>query len=323
MIAQSKNSARRSNFIDESDRARLFVVCPREYTEEDLKEKFIQFGCVDYCQIVRDHTTKKSKGLGYVKFHKASAAAVALENCDANFRAILAQPKTAKVTHFSNANNESTNNTNMSNFSVANYLPSLLCNTHLENEVKLMEASIIAQKAIQNLMHENVKANENQGTTKNGLRLFVIVSTQVSQEQLHRLFDIIPGMLSCKIKLNHQTGESKGFAYVTYSSLAMAAYAREKLNGIEYPIGHKLIIKYAEDPPTSFKKSKSVTESADDDTLHGSQCVYDSSSTANLNSKENQFYAKRNDPNHDEIMTEQLTNGTGTSRKRLKISPDT
>ena len=322
MIAQSKNSTRRSNFIDESDRSRLFVVCPRDYTEEDLKEKFIQFGCVDYCQIVKDHTTKKSKGLGYVKFNKASAAAVALENCDANFRAVLAQPKTAKVTHSSNANNESTNNTNIGNFSIANYLPSLLRNAYLESGVKSMETSIIAQKAIENLMHENVKADENQGKSKKGLRLFVIVSTQVSQEQLYRLFDIIPGMLSCKIKLNHQTGESKGFAYVTYCSLAMAAYAREKLNGIEYPTDHKLIVKYAQDPPTSFKKSKSNAETTDDDTLHDNQCTDDSGSTSSLNSKENQFYAKRNDSSPDQIVAEQLTNRSGSSRKRLKVSPE-
>ncbi|EDV26718.1 uncharacterized protein TRIADDRAFT_1749, partial [Trichoplax adhaerens] len=208
MIAQSKNSTRRSNCIDEYDRARLFVVCPRDYTEEDLKEKFVEFGSIDYCQIVKDHTTKKSKGLGYVKFNKASAAAIALENCDASFRAVLAEPKSTKLPQSYGAN-----------------------------------TSAIAQKTIENLMLDSVKANGNRGSTKNGLRLFVIVSTKVTQEQLHRLFDIIPGMLSCKIKLNRQTGGSKGFGYVTYCSLAMAAYAREKLNGIEYPIGNKLIVK--------------------------------------------------------------------------------
>ncbi|RDD42608.1 RNA-binding protein 45 [Trichoplax sp. H2] len=329
MIAQSKNSTRRSNCIDEYDRARLFVVCPRDYTEEDLKEKFVEFGSIDYCQIVKDHTTKKSKGLGYVKFNKASAAAIALENCDASFRAVLAEPKSTKLPQSYGANSETTNSSNLANLSIIDYLPSILRNAYLDNESKPVEASAIAQKTIENLMLDSVKANGNRGSTKNGLRLFVIVSTKVTQEQLHRLFDIIPGMLSCKIKLNRQTGGSKGFGYVTYCSLAMAAYAREKLNGIEYPIGNKLIVKYAEDPPTFCKKSDGNARSVEKSNINDSQSIAESTSLHSVNSKEKQYCVKHrhdddddeDDNDDDEVMNDQL-NGKNTYRKRLKITPE-
>ena len=44
------------------------------------------------------------------------------------------------------------------------------------------------------------------------------------------------------------TGESKGYALVTFRSLQAAVYAKEKLNGFEYPPGQQMIVKYAEDP---------------------------------------------------------------------------
>ena len=81
-----------------------------------------------------------------------------------------------------------------------------------------------------------------------GNRLFVMVSTAITQEQLMRLFDLIPGMEFCEIKRNHMTGESRGFGYITYSSIQAAMYAKEKLNGFEYPLGHKLVVRFAEEP---------------------------------------------------------------------------
>lgn len=86
-------------------------------------------------------------------------------------------------------------------------------------------------------------------TSHTPTRLFVKVSPEVGPAQLSRLFDIIPGMQMCDLKQNYNTGESKGFAYVTYNSVGSAIYAKEKLNGFEYPLRSKLLVKYAEDPP--------------------------------------------------------------------------
>lgn len=56
-----------------------------------------------------------------------------------------------------------------------------------------------------------------------------------------RLFDIIPGLEFCQI-----TGESSrtsNFATAVYNNPEAAAYARDKLHGLEYPPGERLIIK--------------------------------------------------------------------------------
>ena len=81
-------------------------------------------------------------------------------------------------------------------------------------------------------------------------RLYIVVSPVVTEDQLSRLFDLVPQMEYCDLKCAHSTGESRGFAYVTYSTINAAMYAKEKLNGFEYPPGCKLVVKYAEDPPS-------------------------------------------------------------------------
>ena len=97
MIAQSKASGSKTDFSDDSALTRLFVICPKEYTEDDLRSKFEAFGEIEYTQVVRDHKTKENKGFGYVKFSKTSSAALALENCDKSLKAVWAEPKSARV----------------------------------------------------------------------------------------------------------------------------------------------------------------------------------------------------------------------------------
>lgn len=40
------------------------------------------YGDIEYAIVIRNKTTGESKGLGYVRFHKPSQAAKAIENCD-------------------------------------------------------------------------------------------------------------------------------------------------------------------------------------------------------------------------------------------------
>ena len=40
-----------------------------------------------------------------------------------------------------------------------------------------------------------------------------------------------------------------GQAYARYTSAQCASYARDKLNGFEYPIGSPLVVRYADEPP--------------------------------------------------------------------------
>uniref|UniRef100_A0A671MTM0 RRM domain-containing protein n=1 Tax=Sinocyclocheilus anshuiensis TaxID=1608454 RepID=A0A671MTM0_9TELE len=80
-IAQSRSSGSHRDVEDE-ELTRIFVMIPRSFSEEDLKETFKVYGDIEYAIIIRNKTTGESKGLGYVRFHKPSQAAKAIENCD-------------------------------------------------------------------------------------------------------------------------------------------------------------------------------------------------------------------------------------------------
>lgn len=247
MIAQSKASGSKTDFNDDSALTRLFVICPKEYTEDDLRSKFEAFGEIEYTQVVRDHKTKEPKGFGYVKFSKTSSAALALENCDKSLKAVWAEPKSAKVAR----------NAAAAAAALTSTLVNVPHNPYLESGYHAGATTSVQQQQTQsmgfdffsNSASSTPSISESITTSHTPTRLFVIVSMSVTQEQLGRLFDIIPGMQLCDLKKNYNTGESKGFAYVTYNSVGSAIYAKEKLNGFEYPPGTKLVVKYAEDPP--------------------------------------------------------------------------
>jgi len=61
-----------------------------------------------------------------------------------------------------------------------------------------------------------------------------------SHDQLYKLFDIAPGLESLDYDRN------TGAAYIKYQNSACASYAREKLNGFEYPPGNFLAPRFYE-----------------------------------------------------------------------------
>jgi len=69
-------------------------------------------------------------------------------------------------------------------------------------------------------------------------RLEIMTSTNLSQERLHALLDIVPGLDYCDLD------PISGIAYVKYQNAQCAAFAKERLSGFEYPIGHRLGIRY-------------------------------------------------------------------------------
>lgn len=85
-------------------------------------------------------------------------------------------------------------------------------------------------------------------------KLSVVVPTYISQNLITQLFSIVPGMERVyTVKVS-----SPKVLVVQYSSPQSAAYALEKLNGFEYPPGHRLVLKPELDlVPTSFHKSDS------------------------------------------------------------------
>uniref|UniRef100_A0A182WUH8 RRM domain-containing protein n=1 Tax=Anopheles quadriannulatus TaxID=34691 RepID=A0A182WUH8_ANOQN len=71
-------------------------------------------------------------------------------------------------------------------------------------------------------------------------KLTVLCSSTLTQNQIWRLFDIIPGLMNCSIS---HDGGSISSATVTYNNTQSAKYAREKLHKFEYPIGERIVVR--------------------------------------------------------------------------------
>lgn len=62
--------------------SRIFIVCGRSTTAEEIRETIAAYGTVEDVWMVKDKVTKENKGICYVKFAKASSAAQAIEYLD-------------------------------------------------------------------------------------------------------------------------------------------------------------------------------------------------------------------------------------------------
>ncbi|XP_062389851.1 RNA-binding protein 45 isoform X1 [Sardina pilchardus] len=217
-IAQSRSSGSHRDVEDE-ELTRIFVMIPKTFTEEDLKETFKEYGDIEYCIIIKNKLTGESKGLGYVRFHKPSQAAMAIENCDKTFRAILAEPRTKTSTteteYFGNSRSE-----------------------HMANESGMSGYPFSAEN--------NYPSGDVWNSDMITRCLMVSSRAAITQEQVYSLFDLIPGMDYCEMQRD-QYGFSKGQAMIRYNNLGSAVYAKEKLNGFEYPPGNRLVVTYVDD----------------------------------------------------------------------------
>ena len=75
--------------------SRVFVVCSRGHKEDEIHAAFQPFGQIEDVWMVKDRMTKENKGICYVKYDKASSAALAIENMDGKI--IGSEPKPVKV----------------------------------------------------------------------------------------------------------------------------------------------------------------------------------------------------------------------------------
>lgn len=236
IIAQPKSSKSTEDFNDESALTRLFVVIPKGIEEMDVRKAFESYGEVEYVQIVKDRRTGEKKGFGYVKYNRAYEAALAVENCDKCYKAVMADPKPTK------SRKETTES---ANFFPGNPLPGI--SNGIDLAMSLPGSNRNPTELSNQLGFTIGSSDGGRNSNSIGNRLQVQVSPSITQEQLARLFDLIPGMELCDVKKNFSTGESKGIAVVVYNSVGSAIYAKEKLNGFEYPPGCKLIVRYAPD----------------------------------------------------------------------------
>ncbi|XP_061838017.1 RNA-binding protein 45-like isoform X2 [Nerophis lumbriciformis] len=179
-IAQSRSSTSHRDVEDE-ELTRIFVMIPKTFSEEDLKNTFKEYGDIEYCVIIKNKMTGESKGLGYVRYHKPSQAAVAIENCDKAYRAILAEPRSkppASEEYMGGATSRS------------DYTGAATAAADSMNQYPFTMSS--AEPT--NYTAMDYRSGD--------FTCCLMVSTRaaLTQEQIFNLFDIIPGMEYCELQ---------------------------------------------------------------------------------------------------------------------------
>lgn len=273
MIAQSKTPGKQHDVQSESDLSRIFVVIPKSFAEDDLRGKFADYdGDIEYVQILRDRETRESKGVGYVKFTKPSTAALAIETCDRSLKAVIAEPKSSKLKQQKlekEMNVMSVFAAAMQAMPVNPFMDQQSFNYPGMHDQSKNPAStmLAAQASVTEGIANSLAA------TFNNKRLFVVVSPTVTHDQISSLFDLIPGMDYCDLKRDHNTHESRGIAYVMYKSMGSAIYAKEKLDGFEYPPGSRLVVKFAEENTNNQNGAKTSPTSASGTSMSNAQAM--------------------------------------------------
>ncbi|XP_051936222.1 RNA-binding protein 45-like isoform X1 [Hippocampus zosterae] len=227
-IAQSRSSCSHRDVEDE-ELTRIFVMIPKTFSEEDLKNTFKEYGDIEYCVIIRNKLTGESKGLGYVRYYKPSQAALAIENCDKAYRAILAEPRN-KASSSEDYNSMAARSDYSSGGDSLNMYP----------------FNMAAQAEPVSYPMMDYRAGAGSGGTDLTRCLMVSTRAGLTQEQIFALFDIIPGMEYCELQRDAY-GMSKGHAMIRYTNLGSALYAKDKLNGFEYPPGNRLVVNFMDD----------------------------------------------------------------------------
>uniref|UniRef100_H3CWW3 RNA binding motif protein 45 n=1 Tax=Tetraodon nigroviridis TaxID=99883 RepID=H3CWW3_TETNG len=230
LIAQSRSSTRHRDVEDE-ELTRIFVTIPKSYSEEDLKETFKEYGDIEYCVILKNKTTGESKGLGYVRYYKPSQAALAIENCDKTYRAILAEPRNKAA-------------------ATEDYSAGSSRNDYMGGAEPMNQYALPLRKTKkpQTFIPDDPNSYQFMDYRSGDITRCLMVSTRagLSQEQIFALFDLIPGMEYCELQRDAY-GMSKGHAIIRYNNLGSAVYARDKLNGFEYPPGNRLVVNFVDD----------------------------------------------------------------------------
>ncbi|CAM4916186.1 unnamed protein product [Rotaria socialis] len=80
----SSSNKRQSTFnktadVDDPPFSRLFLLIPKAMSEDELRKAFLVHGKIQDIHMVRDRRSQESKGIAYIKYEKASAAARAME----------------------------------------------------------------------------------------------------------------------------------------------------------------------------------------------------------------------------------------------------
>lgn len=225
MVATNKNDSHNTN---EEKYKRLFIKVHKEVTESELRQHFSEFGHVDTVHLQRDKLTDECRGFAYVNYTTFLDAARAFEECDRKYKPIFATPK-EELKRSRNSLENFTESFHSSNSSIIkdNY------NDHYGQSRGEMHK--------RDSMTSLIKAKPHDYDT-----VCVTCSPQVPQKYIGRLFNIIPGMISCKYSADSFNGYCK--AIITYDDEKSAFHAVERLNNFEFPSGEIISVKPENNP---------------------------------------------------------------------------
>jgi RNA recognition motif-containing protein len=86
--------------VDDPPFSRLFLLIPKAMSEDELRQAFQVHGTIQDIHMVRDRRNQESKGIAYVKYEKASAAARAMEEMNGTVIAPHIRPLKVNCTRY-------------------------------------------------------------------------------------------------------------------------------------------------------------------------------------------------------------------------------
>ncbi|KAH8368834.1 RNA-binding protein 45 [Drosophila serrata] len=240
LVAANRNQGSNKSENEQEKYVRLFIVIPKTATEDDIRDEFAQWGEVESVTIVKEKNNGNPKGFGYVRFTKFYYAAVAFESCSPKYKAVFAEPKGSTRTQRDQYGRPADDNPLYSgsgrggsssfNGGAGSGGGGGSGGNSFNNDWNVsVNNDMSAFLRMQNVPVAQPSCLE------------VTVSNCVNQDQLWRLFDIIPGLDYCQIMREH--GPRTNEALVVYDNPEAAIYAKDKLHGLEYPMGERIIVK--------------------------------------------------------------------------------
>ncbi|XP_075465099.1 RNA-binding protein 45-like isoform X2 [Ascaphus truei] len=198
-----------------------------------------EYGQIQHCSIMKNKATGERKGCGFVKYLKPSQAAIAIENCDRRFKAILAKPR-----------NKAGSATE------PDYHSSARRDTMAPEHTAAMYSY---EQFDYSAYDKSGEARTQEAVSK---RLIVVSRLPLVQEQMYSLFNLVSGLEYCEVQPDLYM--SYGVAVIQYQNIAASIYAKYKLHGFEYPPGNRLGVTFLNDggDGTDLRKMASQKKAA-------------------------------------------------------------
>lgn len=86
-FSRNQGSGRQEN--EQEKYVRLFVIVPKDMSEDDLRNEFEKYGELENISVIKDKVTKERKGFAYVKYTKSVELKVRYGDLVTNFLHVL------------------------------------------------------------------------------------------------------------------------------------------------------------------------------------------------------------------------------------------